>query len=242
MIFCRPVMLLDPHVEDAEALRIEHLLAALDHAARRTDDLQRDLAQHCTAHPFHHLVCGIPGVGDILGAYLLAEIGDRPAERFGSGRSLAAYAGVAPVTWTSGQTVRVAFRRASSVHLRSILHAVAFSMISHSPGAHAYYTLRRSHGDAHATALRKLGRKIVLSLYRCMTSGQPYDDATAFGYDPATHDAPTRPRRAPLDEAQIAQARDMLATPGATITATAHRLGVSTQTIYRHVLHRPWNR
>ncbi|MFE0184468.1 transposase [Streptomyces olivaceus] len=60
-------------------------------------------------------------------------MGDRPAERFGSGRSLAAYAGVAPVTWTSGQTVRVAFRRASSVHLRSILHAVAFSMISHSP-------------------------------------------------------------------------------------------------------------
>ncbi|MGV9968263.1 hypothetical protein ACWDU3_30620 [Streptomyces olivaceus] len=26
----------------------------------------------------------------------MAEIGDRPAERFGSGRSLAAYAGVAP--------------------------------------------------------------------------------------------------------------------------------------------------
>ncbi|MFE0179838.1 IS110 family RNA-guided transposase [Streptomyces olivaceus] len=242
MIFCRPVMLLDPHVEDAEALRVKHLLAALDHAARRADDLQRDLAQHYTAHPFHPLVCGIPGVGDILGAYLLAEIGDRPAERFGSGRSLAAYAGVAPVTWASGQTVRVAFRRASSVHLRSILHAVAFSMISHSPGAHAYYTLRRSHGDAHATALRKLGRKLVLCLYRCMASGLPYDDAIAFGYDPATQHAPTRPRRAPLDEAQIAQARDMLATPGATVTATAHRLGVSAQTIYRHVLGRPWKR
>ncbi len=198
--------------------------------------------RHYTAHPFHLLVRGIPGVGAVLGSYLLAEIGDRPVERFGSGRSLAAYAGVAPVTWASGQTVRVAFRRASSTYLRSTLHAVAFSMVSHSPGAHAYYTVRRSHGDSHATALRKLGRKIVLCLYRCMASGRPYEGAIVFGYDPASHDAPARPRRIPLDEAQIAEARDMLAAPGATVTATAQTLGVSTQTIYRHVLSRPWTR
>ncbi|MCV2460484.1 transposase [Streptomyces sp. ICN988] len=156
MIFCRPVMLLDPHVEDAEALRIGYLLASLDHAVRRADDLQRDLVRYYTAHPFHPLVRGIPGVGAVLGSYLLAEIEDRPVERFGSGRSLAAYAGVALVTWASGQTVRVAFRRASSTYLRSTLPAASFSMVSHSPGTHAYYTVRRSHGDAHATELRKL--------------------------------------------------------------------------------------
>ncbi|MGW5096340.1 IS110 family transposase [Streptomyces nodosus] len=239
MVFSRPVMLLDPRVEGAEALRIGHLLAALDHAVRRADELHRDLAEHYTAHPSHPLVAGAPGIGAVLGAYLLAEIGDRPVERFGSGRSLAAYAGVAPVTWASGQTVRVAFRRASSTHLRSTLHAAAFSMVSHSPGAHAYYTMRRANGDAHATALRKLGRKIVLCLYHCMTSGLPFEDAIAFGYDPASGNAPSRPRRLPLDEVQIAQARDMLATPGTTVTATARILGVSTQTIYRHVLGRP---
>ncbi|MGY4957973.1 IS110 family transposase [Streptomyces nigrescens] len=32
LLFCRPVMLLDPCVEDAEAVRIRHLLAALDQA------------------------------------------------------------------------------------------------------------------------------------------------------------------------------------------------------------------
>jgi transposase len=130
MVFSRPVMLLDPRVEGAEALRVGHLLAALDHAVRRADELQRDLAEHYTAHPFHPLVAGVPGIGAVLGAYLLAEIGDRPVERFGSGRSLAAYAGVAPVTWASGQTVRVAFRRASSTHLRSTLHAVVAVCVS----------------------------------------------------------------------------------------------------------------
>ncbi|MFE9367782.1 transposase [Streptomyces sp. NPDC006978] len=238
MIFHRPAMLLDRRVEDAEALRIGHLLAALDHTVRSADDLERDLERYYTAHRFHPLVAGVSGIGAVLGAYLLAEIGDRPVERFGSGRSLAAYAGVAPVTWASGQTIRVAFRRASSTHLRSTLHATAFSMVSHSPGAHAYYTMRRSAGDAHATALRKLGRKIVLCLYHCMATGLAYDAGIAFGYDPAADGAPSRPRRLPLDEEQIAQARDMLAAPGTTVTATARTFGVSTQTIYRHVLGR----
>ncbi|MFK0143389.1 helix-turn-helix domain-containing protein [Streptomyces murinus] len=79
--------------------------------------------------------------------------------------------------------------------------------------------------------------------YHCMASGRPYEDAIAFGYDPEADDgAPSRSRRGPLDEGQIAQARDMLATPGATVTATARAFQVSTQTIYRHVLGRPRTR
>ncbi|MFD3910017.1 hypothetical protein [Streptomyces sp. NPDC058603] len=99
--------------------------------------------------------------------------------------------------------------------------------------------MRRTAGDAHATALRKLGRKILLCLYHCMASGMPYDDAAAFGYDPAATGAPTLQRQRPLDEMEIAHARDILATPGTTITATARAFGASTQTIYRHVLGRP---
>lgn len=232
----RPAMLLDPHVEEAETIRIRHLLQVFDHAARRAESLEEELETRYAAHPYHRLLSGVPGIGTVLGARLLAEIGDRPAERFASGRSLAAYAGVAPVTWASGQTVRVAFRRASSTHLRSTLHTAAFSMTSHSPGAQGYYRHRRDAGDAHATALRKLGRKIVLCLYHCMVSSTPYDDGAAFGYDPAAPSAPVLRRARPLDDEQIIQARTMLDTPGTTVTATAVALGVSTQTIYRHLL------
>ncbi|MFJ9979293.1 IS110 family transposase [Streptomyces cyaneofuscatus] len=237
MIFCRPVMLLDPHVEDAEAVRVRHHLAVLDHAVERTDVLARELEQRYAAHPYHQLVSGLPGIGTTLGAYLLAEIGDRPVDRFGGGRALAAYAGASPVTWASGQTVRVAFRRASSTHLRSTVHRAAFSMTNHSPGAAMYYRRHRSAGDAHATALRKLGRKILLCLYHCMATGIPYDDAVAFRYDPTEIDRTVR-RRKPLKEEQILRARDMLLVPGATVTDTAQAFGVSRQTIYRHVLDR----
>ncbi|WP_181786333.1 IS110 family transposase [Streptomyces phytophilus] len=238
MIFSRPAMLLDSRVEDAEAVHIRHLVTALDQAAARTDALQFELEQHYAAHAYHPLVSRIPGVGAILGAYLLAEIGDRPVERFGSGRALAAYAGMAPVTWSSGQTLRVSIRRASSKNLRSTLHVLAFSLINHSPGARSYYDRHRSAGAGHATVLRKLGRKFLLSVYHCMATGTPYQDTVAFRSTPAQDGTPARRRPAPLNDKQIARARDMLATPGTTVTATARTFGVSTQTIYRHVLGR----
>ncbi|MGW4490433.1 IS110 family transposase [Streptomyces sp. NPDC004376] len=239
LLFCRPVMLLDPHVEEAESVRIRDLVAVLDRAASRATALEKDMHTHYTRQRHYPLTAGIPGIGPVLGAYLLAEIGDRPEERFGSGRSLAAYAGVAPITWASGSTTRVSFRRASSVHLRSTLHTAAFSLAMQSPGAHHYYRRRRGAGDTHATALRKLGRRLVLCLYQCMSTGLPYDDAIAFGYEPGHPGAPTLRRRSPLTPDEIDHARQLLAEPGVTVVAVAKVLGVSTQTIYRHVLGRP---
>ncbi|MET9832045.1 IS110 family transposase [Streptomyces lavendulocolor] len=239
LLFCRPAMLLDPHVEEAESVRIKDLVAVLDRAVSRAATLEEDMHEHYTRQRHYPLVARIPGIGPVLGAYLLAEIGDRPEERFGSGRSLAAYAGVAPVTWASGSTTRVAFRRASSIHLRSTLHTAAFSLAMQSPGAQHYYRRRRAAGDAHATALRKVGRRLVLCLYRCMSTGLPYDDAVAFNYDPGRPDAPMLQRRSPLDPDEIDHARRLLAEPGATVVAVAKLLNVSTQTIYRHVLGRP---
>ncbi len=122
------------------------------------------------------------------------------------------------------------------------MHTVAFSMANHSPGAQAYYRRRRDAGDTNATALRKLGRKVILSLYYCMASDVPYDDGIAFGYDPSSRNAPVLQRAKPLSEEEIVRARDMLAAPQASVTATARAFGVSTQTIYRHVLGRPRSR
>ncbi|MFE3632339.1 IS110 family RNA-guided transposase [Streptomyces goshikiensis] len=239
LLFCRPVMLLDPRVEDAESVRVRDLVGVLDRAVGRAVALEQDMYAHYARQRHYPLTSGIPGIGPVLGAYLLAEIGDRPDERFGSGRSLAAYAGVAPITWASGAITRVSFRRASSVHLRSALYIAAFSLAMKSPGAQHYYRRRRDAGDAHATALRKVGRRLVLCLYRCMSTGLPYDDAVAFDYDPEAPGAPTLQRRRPLSPDEIGHARELLAEPGATVTGVARVLGVSTQTIYRHVLSRP---
>ncbi|MGY3677513.1 IS110 family RNA-guided transposase [Streptomyces sp. TE33382] len=238
--FNRPAMLLHPLVEEAEAVRIADLTATLTAAVDRAARLEAQTADHYARQQHHHITAGISGIGTILGAQLLSEIGDRPHERFGSGRALAAYAGVAPVTWASGTTARVSLRRASSTLLRSTLHLAAFSWAMHSPGASAYYRKRREAGDAHATALRKLGRRLVLCLYHCMTTQTPYDDAAAFGYAPG--EAPVLGRKPPLGDAEIAYARELLLLPGSRLAEVGRALGVSAQTIRRYVLGEPRSR
>ncbi|MFB8352862.1 transposase [Streptomyces niveus] len=86
------------HTDPASAPGLRPRGPAGRHPGRRTGGPLR-----CA--PVSPAALRVPGIVTILGVRLLAEIGDRPVERFGSGRSLAAYAGVAPVTWASGQTV-----------------------------------------------------------------------------------------------------------------------------------------
>nr|BEK71485.1 IS110 family transposase [Kitasatospora purpeofusca] len=240
LAFRNPAVLSDPEVEAALAIRILDLVDAAAFAIARVVRLESEMAQRYARHRYHFATAGIPGIGPVLGAQLLAGIGDRPVERFASGRDLAAYAGVSPVTWSSGTVTRVSFRRSSSRLLRSIMHAAAFSWSRHSPGAHAYYRRRREAGDAHATALRKLGRRLVLCLYYCMATHQPYDESRAFRH--SADSTPQFGRRPPLDEMSVSRARELLALPGATIAGTARAFGVSDQTIRRHVLGQPRSR
>ncbi|MFB7672660.1 transposase [Kitasatospora purpeofusca] len=235
--FRRPAMLLDPRIEDGESVRIRHLVHTLAGTVAQASALEGEMLTHYRRQHHHSLTAAIPGIGHILGAYLLAEIGDRPVERYGSGRALAAYAGVAPTTWASGVVVRVSVRRAAATYLQRTLHTAAFSLCSHSPGAQAYYQKRRDAGDTHRTALRKVARRLVLCLYHCMVAGADYDDAIAFGYTADSPEAPAlRRRQPPLNEEQIRLALAMLSAPGGTVTGTARALKVSGQTIYRHVL------
>jgi hypothetical protein len=52
----------------------------------------------------------------------------------------------------------------------------AFSALTASPGARAYYDRRRDDGDRHAAAQRNL----FGYLHRCLTPGQYYDENIAF--------------------------------------------------------------
>jgi hypothetical protein len=56
----------------------------------------------------------------------------------------------------------------------------AFSAITASPGARDHYDRRRNAGDRHAAAQRNLFNRLLGCLHHCLTTGQHYDEATAF--------------------------------------------------------------
>ncbi|WP_433498312.1 hypothetical protein ACQP1K_26010 [Sphaerimonospora sp. CA-214678] len=53
-------------------------------------------------------------------------------------------------------------------------------LLTASPGALAHYRRRREHGDRHAAAQRNLFNRMLGIVHHCLTTGQTYDEATAF--------------------------------------------------------------
>jgi hypothetical protein len=56
----------------------------------------------------------------------------------------------------------------------------AFAILTRSPGARAYYDRRRTAGDKHNAALRRLGNKLLGQLHHCLTTGQHYNETLAW--------------------------------------------------------------
>ena len=63
--------------------------------------LQEQLEVAYQAHPDAHVISSFPGLGTVLGARILGEIGD-DRTRFATARGLKAFAGTAPITRASG--------------------------------------------------------------------------------------------------------------------------------------------
>ena len=113
-------------------------------------------------------------------ARLLAEIGDCRS-RFPDPWSLAALAGVAPVTRRSGSHIAHTFRWAVSHQLRDAVCDFAADSRHASPWAASIYDGARDRGKDHPHAVRILARAWIYVIWRC------WQDGTA--YDPAKHNA-----------------------------------------------------
>ncbi len=87
----------NPLVEDAMGTAALALLAALDTACTNVDQLGGACAQSFAEHPDYEIITSFPGLGDLTGARVLAELGD-DRRRFADARAVKAYAGSAPVT------------------------------------------------------------------------------------------------------------------------------------------------
>jgi len=110
---------------------------------------------------------------------VLAEFGDDP-HRYADARSRKNYSGMAPVTKTSGKSRAVLARHVRNRRLADALYQQAFSAISTSPGARAYYDEHRARGNTHNQALRALGNRLVGILDGCLRHHTKYDERIAW--------------------------------------------------------------
>ncbi|MDT0568559.1 IS110 family transposase [Streptomyces sp. DSM 3412] len=168
-----------PLVEEAMGKQMLVLLQQLDAAAQGADSLAEAVESSFREHPDAQLITSFPGLGCLLGARILAEIGD-DRDRFADARALKAYAGSAPVTRASGKKRYVGRRFVKNNRLTHAGYLWSFAAITVSPGANAHYRRRRDRGDWHAAAQRNLFNRMLGMLHHCLQHQIPYDEHRAF--------------------------------------------------------------
>ncbi len=166
-------------IERAFGRQLSALLGQLAAACTAENELAGAVEEAFTTHHDAGILTSFPGVGPIVGARILAEIGD-DRNRFADARAVKAYAGSAPVTRASGRSRSVNSRRVKNQRLAATGYIWAFASLRPSPGARAHYDRRRATGDTHTEALRNLTNRMIGCLHHCLQTRATYSEATAF--------------------------------------------------------------
>ena len=112
---------------------------------------------------------------------MLGEFGDDP-RRYITAKARKNYGGTSPVTRASGKKKAVAARFIRNNRLVDALMSWAFSSLTASPGARAFYDQQRAKGHGHSDALRRLANRLVGILHGCLKTRTLYDETTAWGH------------------------------------------------------------
>jgi transposase len=168
-----------PMVENAMGIRLGALLRQFDAACAAADELAEAAIAHFEQHPDAAIIVSFPGLGNLAGARVLAEIGD-DRTRFADARGLKAFAGSAPITRASGKKTVVLHRYIKNRRLAAVGMVWALASLRGSPGARRHYDARRAAGDWNHQAQRHLFNKFLGQLHHCLHTGQLYDEHLAF--------------------------------------------------------------
>jgi transposase len=149
------------------------VLTALNTAVKNLD---RSIAAHLGEHPDGAIFTSLPRSGQVNAAQVLAEWGDA-RQAYEHPDSVAALAGVTPVTSQSGKHRSVHFRWACNKRFRVAVTTFADNSRHASPWAAKIYNDARASGKDHPHATRILARAWIRVIYRCWIDGTPYDPA-----------------------------------------------------------------
>ena len=181
-----PQLRQEPVVEQAMRTEILALLGVFNAVCESAGLLAAALAEAFRRHPDYQVITSFPGLADVSGAIVLAEIGD-DRDRFSDDRALQAFAGSAPVTRASGKSHTVTRRRTKNNRLAAAGYSWAFTAASRPSPAREHYLRRRASGDGHPAALRHLFNRMLGQLHHCLRTGQVYDPVKAYPNATAAH-------------------------------------------------------
>jgi transposase len=140
-------------------------LSELRRLQARIRDLAGQIRQRVAGHP----LLGLPGVGPLTTAALIAQTGD--VRRFRSADAFAMLAGVAPIPASSGQMQRMRLNRGGNRQLNRALHVIARVQARSHPPAKVYVARKIAEGKSWKDAIRSLKRQLARIVFRLLVDG-----------------------------------------------------------------------
>lgn len=157
---------------DAIHIEIQCLLQLIELLEDQCSQVDTKVGQLMNSIPHHILT--IPGVGQVTGAMLLAEIGD--IYRFPALQQLVAFAGIDASVFKTGQFEgdEVHMSKRGSHYLRCALWQAATASLLHNPELKQYYDKKRAEGKQHGVAMGAVCHKLLGRIFVIMKEQRPY--------------------------------------------------------------------
>jgi transposase len=163
---------------------IATLLGVIDDLDRQLAPLERELRPLARSDERAKPLMTIPGVAELLGLTIAAEIGD--ISRFPSARKLVGYAGLAPRVKQSGQSSRTGrLSKAGPDTLRwAAVEASQQAWRPNNPWHQLYTDIKRRHGKSNP-AKAAVARKVLIAAWHVLALQQPFKPSASGATDPA---------------------------------------------------------
>jgi transposase len=156
----------------AFSMQLRQLLEMIALLESQLLELEEEIVQYLRKMDTY--ITTIPGIGDVLGAVILSEIGD--VSRFSEPKKLVAFVGVDPSVKQSGEFVGTQNKmsKRGSPHLRRAFFLAANVAAFRDPVLSAYYQKKKAEGKHHYTVLGAVSRKLICIVYAVLRDNKPY--------------------------------------------------------------------
>ncbi len=157
---------------DVMAFQVRQELEQIKLMESHIDQLDQQIA--LLYRRFDCTLDSMPGLGPVLAAVVLSEIGD--ISRFSAPEKLVAFAGIDPSVRQSGNFTGNQNRmsKRGSPFLRRAIWLAAFVAAFSDPVFSAFYQKKRAEGKDHMTAIGAVSRKYLYTVFSLLNSGQLY--------------------------------------------------------------------